>query len=476
MDDDNDGFVDINDQDCDCFEIHNLVPNGDFELYLGIPFGPEKVNYATGWLRCCTENGYLNANASYNHQEGYHTSEIVFPYPSGNGMVSAFYNFIEMPIVQVPPPNFPNFDFAKRDFFGTNLPEPLQPDVEYNFSMFMIHAGFGESNLIPLTFIVYGKTSPMEEYEINFGYCPGEIDEDWEKIVEIEYNPSHEWQKVSSSFMVNQDISAIIIGISCQVPGAYYNLPGSKVFGFDNIIITEKSDEFFIETFGAICHNNLILSAHTNDDFIPSNYQWYLNGVAIPNATDSTFSIREGDPEGYYAVRAMNANECLNSFAYHFKYPNYDFDYQIMVNDQDKSMQINFENVQDFTYSVDGIHYQSSNIFTDLQPDDYTLFIKNNEGCVVKEIGFAIFELYNVFTPNSDGFNDTWWVKGLENYPGSRVQIFDKMGIQKLDYIIPENLDKFEWKGENLSSGTYWYLIDISPERKIRGSVTIIRK
>ena len=138
-------------------------------------------------------------------------------------------------------------------------------------------------------------------------------------------------------------------------------------------------------------------------------------------------------------------------------------------------MQIITENPQQYTYSVDGVNFQGSTSFTDIAPGDYTLSVKNADGCIIAEKGFAVFELYNVFTPNGDGLNDGWLVKGLQNYPGARVQIFDKKGVEKLNYIIPENLHKFEWNGQSTSSGTYWYIIEIDSSRKIKGSVTVKR-
>ncbi len=80
----------------------------------------------------------------------------------------------------------------------------------------------------------------------------------------------------------------------------------------------------------------------------------------------------------------------------------------------------------------------------------------------------------NVFTPNGDGINDYFFIKGLSNYPGSSLTILDRNGnvvFQSLDY-------KNNWKAENLSDGTYFYSLIINDKSKIEkgGIINIIRK
>ena len=480
IDDDGDSFIDLNDEDCVCVELENLVPNGDFEEYDMLPVGPNRIHASNSWLRCCTENGSMTSIADYNHLDAYYRTSFSIPYPSGKGFASSFYNFIEMPIITNPPANFPNYDLAKREFFGTNLSETLVANTDYNFSMFMHHEGTGEDNLFELEFIVYGKSSQMEEYEINFGYCPGQIDNEWVEIIKLPYNPTHSWEKLSTNFRLNSNVEAIIIGISCNVPGAYYNIEGSKRFGFDNITISAINSEFMLNSNGAYCSNNLTLNAVNSNDFIPESYQWYYNGAAIEGAINNYFSITENSEEGLYAVRAINSTGCRNSLDYNFRIPTYDFEVELEIDDLKRKLNFNLNSNQNFTYSIDGQNFQSNTFFSDIIPGDHILYIKNQDGCLIKEIPFAVFQLYNVFTPNGDGLNDTWNIKGIQNYPGSLIRIFDRYGVEKLNYKIPENLTEFKWdgkiKGTPLSSGTYYYLISIKDGRSINGAVTIKKK
>jgi gliding motility-associated-like protein len=90
---------------------------------------------------------------------------------------------------------------------------------------------------------------------------------------------------------------------------------------------------------------------------------------------------------------------------------------------------------------------------------------------VLKKLG-----VINTFTPNGDGFNDTWTIKYLESYPGNTVDVYNRYGekvYSSTGYGIPWD---GTYKGANLPSGTYYYIINPKNGRKVvSGSVTIIR-
>jgi gliding motility-associated-like protein len=110
----------------------------------------------------------------------------------------------------------------------------------------------------------------------------------------------------------------------------------------------------------------------------------------------------------------------------------------------------------------------------------YRLTVTSSDGCqqsdeifvkVLKKLG-----VINTFTPNGDGFNDTWTIKYLESYPGNTVDVYNRYGekvYSSVGYGIPWD---GTYKGANLPSGTYYYIINPKNGRKVvSGSVTIIR-
>lgn len=92
---------------------------------------------------------------------------------------------------------------------------------------------------------------------------------------------------------------------------------------------------------------------------------------------------------------------------------------------------------------------------------------------IILTINECILEFSNVITPNSDGKNDYFSIKGLENYPGSKLYIMDRSGK-----VIYESLDYHnDWNGDNYPEGTYFYLLKINDKEKSErgGSLTILR-
>lgn len=82
-------------------------------------------------------------------------------------------------------------------------------------------------------------------------------------------------------------------------------------------------------------------------------------------------------------------------------------------------------------------------------------------------------EIPNLVTPNNDNINDCWVILGIENYNDVHVVIFS--GNQKIVY---ENR-RYDnsWCANDLSEGTYYYLVSIRSENYImKGALQIIKQ
>ncbi len=122
-----------------------------------------------------------------------------------------------------------------------------------------------------------------------------------------------------------------------------------------------------------------------------------------------------------------------------------------------------------FEFSIDGVNYQSSNVFTNAPSGLQTAYVREVNLCSIDLKTFIVIIVPKYFTPNNDGFNDVWDVKALVNYPSSEVTIFDRYGklITKLN-----NFNR-SWDGtfnkSLLPATDYWYVLKLdknSPEVK----------
>lgn len=113
----------------------------------------------------------------------------------------------------------------------------------------------------------------------------------------------------------------------------------------------------------------------------------------------------------------------------------------------------------DFEYSIDGITYQDSNVFTVSDGGLYTAFVREKYNCGDDQLQFIVITIPEFFTPNNDGINDYWIIKGLIYYPKAEVKIFDRYGKA----VVKLNALKYAWdgtlNGKLLTSDDYWYVL-----------------
>ena len=101
-------------------------------------------------------------------------------------------------------------------------------------------------------------------------------------------------------------------------------------------------------------------------------------------------------------------------------------------------------------------------------------------------INYSIEELIisQGFSPNGDGNNDTWYMKGIESYPNNIVKVFDRYGIQVYQKSGYENTiapwdgrgNVGQWVGKLVERGTYFYILELGNGMKqLEGYVVVIR-
>ncbi len=75
-------------------------------------------------------------------------------------------------------------------------------------------------------------------------------------------------------------------------------------------------------------------------------------------------------------------------------------------------------------------------------------------------------DITNAFSPDGDGINDGWEIKGIDLYPNNQVYIFNRWG-DLINQFVGYNNSDVVWTGEGsanetMASGTYYYIIEIN--------------
>lgn len=116
-------------------------------------------------------------------------------------------------------------------------------------------------------------------------------------------------------------------------------------------------------------------------------------------------------------------------------------------------------------------------VFSPERTTTYRVVAKEASGCFAEDsITIRVFAgvyIPDVFTPNNDGQNDTWELKGLEEYPEAEVTVFDRWG-----HAIFYNKGSYQkpFDGNTLPAGSYVYVIRSEPAGHVfRGNLLLIR-
>ncbi|WP_297338578.1 MBG domain-containing protein, partial [Algoriphagus sp.] len=92
-------------------------------------------------------------------------------------------------------------------------------------------------------------------------------------------------------------------------------------------------------------------------------------------------------------------------------------------------------------------------------------------------INLEALEVFNTFTPNGDGVNDSWGLPALRYYSGVRLQVFDLSG-ERLFYSEDADVRwDGSYRGKELPTGAYTWVIEvIETGEKRMGVLNLIRE
>jgi gliding motility-associated-like protein len=194
------------------------------------------------------------------------------------------------------------------------------------------------------------------------------------------------------------------------------------------------------------------------------------NATYLWSTGETSQSIQVNDNANYSViVTSLAAGNC--SKTKNFSIVQYDIPVIETVVVKDTSVEIIVSGNGEYEYSIDGFTYQDSNIFTVGEGGLYTAYVRekiNNCG-YSDEVIFVVLLVPPFFTPNGDGINDVFYLKGMAFYPNSSMSIFNRYG-KLIKQITPSNpFWDGTFEGENLPADDYWYVLKIdnaTAERK----------
>ena len=143
--------------------------------------------------------------------------------------------------------------------------------------------------------------------------------------------------------------------------------------------------------------------------------------------------------------------------------------------DNNNSIVVRVSGIGNYRYSIDGINYQESPVFTGLPIGRYTVYVKDIDGCGSDDQTTVLLMYPKFFTPNADGQNEIWDIKYAYFEPDLKVHIYDRYG--KLLHSFRGNEPGWDgtYNGNHLPASDYWFIVTRNNGKEYKGHFSMLR-
>ncbi|PRP67212.1 T9SS type B sorting domain-containing protein [Nonlabens agnitus] len=235
---------------------------------------------------------------------------------------------------------------------------------------------------------------------------------------------------------------------------------------FGQLPLPQLEDEVVLcrDPQGQLVNGPAVLDTGLSDaDF---DFQWRFDGQLLPMETNSVLITEQ---QGTYEVTAFNAVTGCSAMAMTVVRlagapDTFTIDVTSEPFDLNQQIVIDAAGPDDYWFQLDDGLYQDSNIFENVSPGVHFVTIAERNGCGSVTTQIFVYGYPKFFTPNFDGFNDTWNVAAGDRLPILNIYIYDRYG-KFLKQLDPTGAGwDGTYLGELLPSSDYWFKLEYEYE------------
>ena len=239
--------------------------------------------------------------------------------------------------------------------------------------------------------------------------------------------------------------------------------------GGENELVCSNIPTFFVS-----------LNAGIQDGSPTNNYTyiWSKDGTTIPRETNYNLNVNSN---GDYLVKVTTAAGCYRTRSINVTASDIATINSIDITDLSdiNSVTINVSGKGNYQFSLDAPFgpFQTSNLFENVTAGIHDMYVIDTNGCgtVTKQI--AVIGVPKFFTPNGDGYNDYWNVKGVNSNFNSKstIYIFNRYG-KLMKQLLPSS-DGWDGtiNGSPMPADDYWYYVQLEDGRETKGHFSLKR-
>lgn len=200
-------------------------------------------------------------------------------------------------------------------------------------------------------------------------------------------------------------------------------------------------------------------------------FDWFFEGILI---ADETKAQLEASTSGSYTVTVTNTSTGCSSAkttdVIESGVPMLMAEVTTKMFSDSHNIEATATGFGDYEYSLNGGTWQESGIFSGVASGAHTITARDIKGCGLATATVIVVNYPHYFTPNNDGYNDTWNVAGLNNQPSAKVHIFDRYGKLLKQIATKDSGWDGTFNGALMPTNDYWFILEyndpISGERR----------
>jgi gliding motility-associated-like protein len=207
------------------------------------------------------------------------------------------------------------------------------------------------------------------------------------------------------------------------------------------------------------------------------SYSWLFNGTQV-SANPTYIASTEGD----YSVIVTNTFGCPMTRNIEVVSSQIASLQSIQISDLTDSNTIVVTVIGNgiYEYALDDQNgpYQTSNTFLNVPIGFHEVYVKDTKGCgIIGPYPAPVLGIPKYFTPNGDGFNDTWNVKGATAFynKNSTIYIFDRYGKLLKQLAATGSGWDGTYNGQLMPGDDYWFNIQFEDGRSAKGHFALKR-
>ncbi len=244
----------------------------------------------------------------------------------------------------------------------------------------------------------------------------------------------------------------------------------------ENPMIPDLEEEYILclNENGQATNSQTIIDTRIEDN--EYSFKWFFQDNEISEETNS--SIMPEIP-GEYSVEVIGPSGCSSLYSTNVVGSSAPFDvkYELAGNlfSNNQDLNIFVDGIGEYLFQINDSSEQVNPRFTNIGPGKYDVVVTDIRGCGFVEITIVVVDYPNFFTPNNDGYNDTWNIPVSDYGRSGKIEIYDRYG--KLIAVIDSEADGWDGSlnGIQLPASDYWFNMVFDNNFILKGHFSLVR-